>query len=64
MVVGANPGGGDRNNLVKWREYFGYHLFAAKIPGTLAGIKNPKCFIQLPLVTGSQRHMAEKLKET
>ena len=30
---------GDQKNLVKWREYFGSHLFAAKIPGTLAGIK-------------------------
>ena len=39
-TVGANPDGGDRNNLVKWREYFGSHLFAAKIPGTLAVIKN------------------------
>ena len=27
---------GDRNSLVKWREYFGSHLFAAK----MAGIKN------------------------
>ena len=26
--------------------------------------KEPKCFVQLPLVTGSQRHMAEKIKET
>ena len=31
---------GDQNSLVKWREYFGSHLFAAKIPGTMAGIKN------------------------
>ena len=31
---------GDRNSSVKWREYFGSHLFAAKIPGTMAGIKN------------------------
>ena len=31
---------GDRNSLVKWREYFSSHLFAAKIPGTMAGIKN------------------------
>ena len=30
----------DRNSSVKWREYFGFHLFAAKIPGTMAGIKN------------------------
>ena len=29
-----------RNSSVKWREYFGSHLFAAKIPGTMAGIKN------------------------
>ena len=29
-----------RNSSVKWREYFGSHLFAAKIPGTLAEIKN------------------------
>ena len=31
---------GDQNSLVKCREYFGSHLFAAKIPGTVAGIKN------------------------
>ena len=31
---------GDLNSSVKWREYFGSHLFAAKIPGTMAGIKN------------------------
>ena len=31
---------GDRNSPVNWRDYFGSHLFAAKIPGTMAGIKN------------------------
>ena len=31
---------GDRNSSVKWQEYFGFHLFSAKIPGTMAGIKN------------------------
>ena len=55
---------GDRNISVKWREYFGSHLFAAKIRGTMAGIKKLKCFVQLLLGTGSQRHMAEKFKET
>ena len=30
---------GDWNSSVKWREYFGSYLFAAKIPGTLAGNK-------------------------
>ena len=25
---------------IKWREYLGSHLFAAKIPGTLAEIKH------------------------
>ena len=31
---------GEQNNSVKWREYFGSRLFAAKIPGTMARIKN------------------------
>ena len=31
---------GDRNNSVKWRKYFDSHLFAANIPGTMAGIKS------------------------
>ena len=30
----------------------------------IGGNKKPKCFGQLPLGTGSQRHMAEKFKKT
>ena len=70
-VVGLNPGGG--------RQSFHFTLVTEIIrlnDGNISVLtcsentrdngrnKEPKCFVQLPLVTGSQRHMAEKIKET
>ena len=39
-------------------------LFGTENVRENGGKTNPKCFGQLPLGTGSQRHMAEKFKET
>ena len=52
-----------RNSSAKRREYFGSHLFATKMPSTMAGIKKLKCFVQLALEPAHNGIWPKKLRK-
>ena len=59
-VAGSNPACYNFHLENRSPKYFGIDTIGTENVQENGGKKNLKCFGQLPLGTGSQRHMAEK----